>query len=73
MSHERTAVAHVNSNATAPSLWGTIDEIEARRIAVETQTDVRSVKKVVSGGHVRGLPGARIHRALAERAAKELA
>jgi hypothetical protein len=63
---------NATSAAPLPSSWN-LDEIEARRIALETQTDVRSEKKVVAGGHVRGLPGARIHRALAERAAKELA
>ncbi len=60
------------SAAPLPSSWN-LDEIEARRIALETQTDVRSVKKALAGGHVRGLPGARIQRALAERAAKVLA
>ncbi len=53
------------TSVSLPSSWS-IDEIEARRIALETQT-VRSVKKALAGGHVRGLPGARIQRALAER------
>ena len=45
-----------------------VDEIDARAIAAATQTDVRSVRKVLDGGNVRGLAGARIRRALAERA-----
>ena len=61
-----------DTSAPLPSSWN----LDARRIALETQADVRSVKKALAGGHVRGLPGARIQRALAERAeraAKELA
>jgi len=45
-----------------------VDEIDVRRIAADTLTDVRSVRKALQGGHVRGLAGARIQRALAERA-----
>ena len=69
---ERSAVTHVTPVPSAPSLWDGIDEIEARRIAVETQTDVRSVKKVLLGGSVRGLAGARIQRALRERESQVL-
>ena len=44
-----------------------LDEIEIRQIASETMTDVRSVRKVVAGGVVRGIAGARIARAIQER------
>ena len=54
-------------SAAIPALDDVV-EIDARAIAAATQTDVRSVRKMLGGGHVRGLAGARIRRALSERA-----
>jgi hypothetical protein len=42
-----------------------LDEIDIRKIAYETDTDIRSVRKELSGQKVRGRVGDRIRRALA--------
>jgi hypothetical protein len=45
---------------------GPIDAATVRRVAYETDTDVRSVWKQLAGVRVRGRSGERIRHALAE-------
>jgi hypothetical protein len=44
-----------------------LDPLTILEIAIRAQVDPRSVRKRLGGGRVRGLAGARIERALAER------
>ncbi len=44
----------------------TIDEANARRIAVAADCDTRTIKKIVRGELVRGMVGERARKALQE-------
>lgn len=44
----------------------TIDEAKARALAVKAECDPRTIKKVLRGGFVRGMPGHRAKAALVE-------
>jgi len=44
-----------------------LDSLTLRTIAVESDTDVRSVQRALRGEHVRGRAGERIHAVLVRR------
>jgi hypothetical protein len=58
------APMHMNPPAETKPDPLTVDPVAVRRIALETLTNERSVRKELSGGHVRGFAGERIRQAL---------
>jgi hypothetical protein len=63
----------VHTEVTTPivmtSAISTLDEIDIREIAVALRRDVRTVRRVARGEHVRGVVGAEIRRAIDARLA----
>jgi len=54
-------------DAASSNLIQTVDSLTVRSIAVEADTDVRSVQKRLRGERVRGRAGERIDAVLARR------
>lgn len=66
---EPTAQPVEATGAAAPPGAGTLTDTDLREIAYDTGRDLRSVRRVANGEHVRGKAGADIRRAIAARSA----